>query len=343
MAAKVMADLADRTDEAALLGPDAGRSAEMEALWQWIRAQDAGLPNPLDLSAAEARRVFDATMERWNAQLPDVAGVEPVDIGATPSVAAEMIVPHFAEPGCMLFLHGGGWAFGNLKSHARFARLLAETTGSRVLAVDYRLAPEHPYPAPLDDSRAAWRWLLGQVGNSPGLDGPLAVAGDSAGANLAVALALDAGATNMRGPDLILSFYGAFRAGTESASYRRFAEGFGLTRATMGRFWDWYVPPTEPDRRRDPLVSPLDASDEALRALPPTFLNAAGLDPLLSDTLAFRDRLAEGGVPHELAVYPGVHHGFMQMTLRLAAAREAFAQAAAFYRSQATRGTAGSA
>ncbi len=136
---------------------------------------------------------------------------------------------------------------------------------------------------------------------------------------------------------MILSFYGAFRAGTESASYRRFAEGFGLTRAMMGRFWDWYVPPGEPDRRRDPLVSPLDASDEALRALPPVFLNAAGLDPLLSDTLAFRDRLAAAGVAHELAVTPGVHHGFMQMSLRLAAAREAFAQAAAFYRSQATR------
>ena len=337
-----MAAMAGRTDEAGLLGPDAVRSAEMEALWHWIRAQDAGLPNPLELSAAEARRVFDETTERWNAEMPDVAGVEPVDIGAKPSVAAEMIVPHFAEPGCILFLHGGGWAFGNLKSHARFARLLAETTGSRVLAVDYRLAPEHPYPAPLDDSRAAWRWLLGQAGSSPDLDSPLMVAGDSAGANLAVALTLDAAATGIRGPDLILSFYGAFRAGTESASYRRFAEGFGLTRAMMGRFWDWYVPQAEPTRRRDPLVSPLDASDEALRALPPVFLNAAGLDPLLSDTLAFRDRLAKAEVPHELAVHSGVHHGFMQMTLRLAAAREAFAQAAAFTRSQASRGKGGS-
>ena len=335
--------MAERIGEADLLGPEATRSAEMEAVWQWIRTQDAGLPNPLDLSAAEARRVFDKTTERWNAEQPDVAGVEPVDIGAMPGVAAEMIVPHFAEPGCILFLHGGGWAFGNLKSHARFARLLAETTGSRVLAVDYRLAPEHPYPAALDDSRAAWRWLIERAENSSDLDGPLAVAGDSAGANLAVALALDAVSTGIRGPDLILSFYGAFRAGTDSASYRRFAEGFGLTRAMMGRFWDWYVPPGEPDRRRDPLVSPLDASDDFLRALPPVFLNAAGLDPLLSDTLAFRDRLAEVGLPHELAVYPGVHHGFMQMTLRLAAAREAFARAATFTRSQATRGTAGSA
>ena len=332
-----MPAMADRSDEADLLGPAAARSAEMEALWQWIRAQDAGLPNPLHLSAAEARRVFDQTTERWNAELPDVAGVEPVAIGATPGVAAEMIVPHFAEPGCILFLHGGGWAFGNLKSHARFARLLAETTGSRVLAVDYRLAPEHPYPAALDDSRAAWRWLLGQAERSPDLEGPLLVAGDSAGANLAVALALDAVVTGIRGPDLILSFYGAFRAGTESASYSRFAEDFGLTRAMMGRFWDWYVPPGEPERRRDPLVSPLYAADEALRALPPVFLNAAGLDPLLSDTLAFRDRLAEVGVPHELVVCPGVHHGFMQMTLRLAAACEAFARAAAFCRSQPTR------
>ncbi len=315
--------------------PDAARSAEMEALWQWIRVQDAGLPNPLALSPAEARRLFDETTVRWNAELPEVAGVEPVDIQTTPSVAAEMIVPHFAEPGCILFLHGGGWAFGNLLSHARFARLLAETTGSRVLAVDYRLAPEHPYPAALDDSRAAWRWLIARAENIPDLRGPLVVAGDSAGANLAVALALDTVAMGTRRPDMILSFYGAFRAGTESASYRRFTEGFGLTRAMMGRFWEWYVPPGEPDRRRDPLVSPLDASDEALHTLPPVFLNAAGLDPLLSDTLAFRDRLAAAGVAHELAITPGVHHGFMQMSLRLVAAREAFAQAAGFYRSHA--------
>ena len=338
-----MKTVAGHDDEADLLGPEAVRSAEMEALWQWIRLQDAGLSNPLDLSATEARRMFDETAERWNADLPAVAAVEPVDFGAAPVVPAEMIVPQFAEPGCILFLHGGGWAFGNLKSHARMARLLAETTGSRVLAVDYRLAPEHPYPAALDDCRAAWRWLIGQADRSADLDGPLAVAGDSAGANLAVALALDAVAAGVRGPDFVLSFYGAFEAGTESASYRHFAEGFGLTRAMMDRFWNWYVPPAEPDRRRDPLVSPLYASDEALRTLPPIFLNAAGLDTLLSDTLAFRDRLAEAGVPHELAIYPGVHHGFMQMTLRLAAAREAFARAAGFYRTQATRGTAGSA
>ncbi len=329
--------LADRIAEEDLLGPDAMRSDEMEALWQWIRVQDAGLPNPLTLAPAEARRIFDETTVRWNAALPEVAGVERIDIPATPGVAAEMIEPQFAEPGCILFLHGGGWAFGNLLSHARFARLLAETTGSRVLAVDYRLAPEHPYPAALDDSRAAWRWLTAQAEDDPDLRGPLVVAGDSAGANLAVALALDTAASGSRVPNMILSFYGAFKAGTDSASYRRFAEGFGLTSAMMGRFWDWYVPPDAPDRRRDPLVSPLDATDEALRGLPPVFLNAAGLDPLLSDTLAFRDRLAAAGVAHELAVTPGVHHGFMQMSLRLGAAREAFAQAATFYRSQATR------
>ena len=191
--------MADRIVEADLLGPAATRSTEMETLWQWIRAQDAGLPNPLDCSPIDARRVFDGTTARWNAELPEVAAVEPVVIPASPGVAAEMIVPQFAEPGCILFLHGGGWAFGNLFSHARFARLLAETTGSRVLAIDYRLAPEHPYPAALDDSRAAWRWLIARAAASSDFGGLLAVAGDSAGANLAVALALDTLATGVRG------------------------------------------------------------------------------------------------------------------------------------------------
>ena len=140
--------------------------------------------------------------------------------------------------------------------------------------------------------------------------------GDSAGANLALALTLHEIAADRRRPDAALLFYGAFQAGVDAPSCERFAEGFGLTRAAMARFWDWYVPPGSPERN-DPRVSPLQASDTLVARLPPTFVNAAGLDPLLCDSLDLAARLRAAGVTHALHVHEGVHHGFMQMSLRL--------------------------
>ena len=131
-------------------------------------------------------------------------------------------------------------------------------------------------------------------------------------------------------PASALLFYGAYDAEGSGPSYNRFAEGFGLTRAAMARFWQYYVP----DRRdhTDPLVSALRAPASLLRKLPPLFLNAAGLDPLLSDTMALVERLTSAGVPHEFVLHAGVHHGFMQMSLRLAEAQSAIERAAEFLR-----------
>ncbi len=153
-------------DDAHLLGDEARRSPEMEAVWTWLVEQDAGLPNWLDLPVVEARRQHNAQALRWNASLPPVQEiVSPVVPGRNP-VPCQLIVPQQPDPGCILFLHGGGWAFGNLDTHQRLMRLLARATGKCVLGVDYRLAPEHPYPEPLDDARAAWRWL-GRGGGRP--------------------------------------------------------------------------------------------------------------------------------------------------------------------------------
>lgn len=314
-------------DEARLLGPDARRSPEMEAVWSWLLEQDAEQPNWLALPADQARSLADGLSRRWNTVLPPIAGSEDVTVSAWPPVQCQMITPIGAEDGCILFLHGGGWAFGNLQTHQRLMRLLATASRRRVLGVDYRLAPEQPYPAPLDDVRAAWRWLA-----RSGPTGPLAIAGDSAGANLAMGTMLAAIRDGETLPDAALLFYGAYEAGTQSASARRFADGFGLTRAGMTRFWSFYAP--DPATHGDPLVSALFAPDAWLRELPPLYLNAAGLDPLLSDTLGLVKRLRLAGARHEFVLHDGVHHGFMQMSLHLDEAQRAVDLAALFLTSQ---------
>lgn len=315
-------------DEARLFGPDARRSPEMEAVWSWLLEQDAGLPNWLTLPPDQARALADGLSRRWNAVLPAIAKAEDVTVPGSPSLPCQLITPPDAGNGCILFLHGGGWAFGNLQTHQRFMRLLAIASRRRVFGVDYRLAPEHPYPAPLDDARTAWRWLAQARNSRPGLAGPLALAGDSAGANLAMATMLAAIRDGETLPDAALLFYGAYEADAESASTQRFGEGFGLTRAAMARFWQFYAP--DPFTHGDPLVSALFAPNASLRKLPPLYLNAAGLDPLLSDTLGLVKRLRLAGVQHEFVLHEGVHHGFMQMSLRLAEAQRAIELAALF-------------
>lgn len=313
-------------DDAHLLGPDVRRTPEMEAVWTWMLEQDAGLPNWLTLPPAEARRLHDGLSRRWNFVLPPVAAVEPILIRGETALPCQLIVPDDPMPGCILFLHGGGWAFGNLETHQRFMRLLAVAARRRVLAVDYRLAPEHPYPAPLDDARAAWRWLAGRP--RADLAGPLAVAGDSAGANLAMGVMLAAARDGGAMPDAALLFYGAYDGSGSGASVRRFGEGFGLTQAAMTRFWQFYVP--QEALWADPLVSALQAPDHLLGLMPPLYLNAAGLDPLLSDTLAMVKRLQLLGAAHTFELHAGVHHGFMQMSLRLPEAQVAIDAAARF-------------
>lgn len=310
-----------------LLGSDARRTPDMEAVWDWLVEQDVGQPDWLTLAPADARAVMDESAARWNAELPPVAAVEALTLPGAPPVAATLFTPPSAKPGCILYLHGGGWAVGSTRTHERLMRLLAGDAETRVLGIDYRLAPEHPYPAPFADCLAAWRALVANAGD-PKFHGPLAVAGDSAGANLALAVALSEVAAGRRGPDAALLFYGAYATDLDTPSYRRFAEGYGLTRGGMARFWDWYAPAGTD--RRDALVSPLEASEAAFARLPPLFLNAAGLDPLLCDTLRLAGRVRAAGVPHRLVVHEGVHHGFMQMSSHLPEARDAIRQAAGF-------------
>ncbi len=334
-----MASVRERFDLKRMLSPDARRSDEMQALFDWILEQDKDMPDLNTLPIAEARRWRARQAARVNADAPEVASVERVLVpgrNGAPAIACDLIAPPGAKPGCVLYLHGGGWAFGDLASHTRLARILALETNTRVLYADYRLTPEHPYPAALDDTIAAWRWIVAKFEIDPLFKGPLSMSGDSAGANLAVACMLHEMELGRPGPDLALLFYGVYDDDTESPSYLRFATGHGLARAGMMRFWEWYAPTDAHGHPRlDALLCPARASSSALARLPPLYLNAAGLDPLMCDTLTFAERLEDAEATFEVNVHEGVHHGFMQQTARLAESRHAMAMAMDFYRRHA--------
>ena len=325
-----------RLDLNRLIASDARRTPEMQGLWEWIQTEDAKDPDyGRPLPTAELRAQYERLSRKWNRDLPNVAETRRFTIPGvmdSPPVSVELIIPHQAQPGALVQAHGGCWTFGDLDSHQRFKRLLAIETRTPLLSVDYRLAPEHPFPAALEDMQAAWRWLHEQSKTDARFKGPLVVAGDSAGANLALALTLREQNLNRPAPQAALLFYGIYSDDLDSPSYRRFANGYGLTQELMQRCFDFYAPGEGPDAtRRDPLVSAIHASDAALARLPPLFLNAASLDVLLFDTLNFAKRLDAAGTNYELALHEGVHHGFMQFSAFLEEARRAIMLAGDFF------------
>jgi acetyl esterase len=229
----------------------------------------------------------------------------------------------------LLFLHGGGWVLGDLESHDGYCRDLAAESGCAVVAVDYRLAPEHPFPAALEDAQAALAWLATH-GTEAGLDTRrLAIGGDSSGANLAAATAQ--WARDHGGPPIcrqVLVY--PVTDHEESDSYRRHAEGAYLTAEAMRWYWRQYLGGAD---GRHPRASPLRAA--SLRDLPPTLVIVAEHDPLHDEGVAYAERLRADGVDTMLVDMPGVFHGFASMGSTLDKASQALHIAARFLASPA--------
>lgn len=274
------------------------------------------------------RQRFNEDVKAWNQDLPELAAVsDRVCETAAGSVPVRLYEPAAAstpQP-CLVFLHGGGWVVGDLDTNERTLRLLALESGVRVLSVDYPLAPEHPFPAALDAGVAVLRWLRTH-GAGWGIDPDrLAVGGDSAGGNLALAAALDlrdAGENFLR---FMLLIYPALSPEPHSASHRIFGGGdFGLGTEAMKYFWEQYLGTT--GSREDPRAAPLRA-DAA--QLPPAYLVTAGLDPLTDDSVALAEKLRAAGIAATHRHYPGVIHGFFSMSLFLDAGAQAVHEAAA--------------
>lgn len=302
------------------LDPDMAEAMAFEA------ARDAALPPPLDLDEERARGRAAAAF--WNEGLPEMAAIEDhLCTGPGGPVPLRVFKPHATGPlPVVLYVHGGGWAVGSVVQNEPLIRTLAARAGWAIAAPTYRLAPEHPFPAGLEDTIAAGQWLQIE-GAAHGLDPTrMALSGTSAGGNLALAAAVSGRLQAIAG---LVLFYGVFGADLETASYRRFADGrFGLSRERMAYFLDLYDPTGR--HRTDPLLQPLLAE---LADLPPTWLLAAGLDVLRSDTLTLHGRLIEAGVRSTLHVEPGVVHGFINRGRMVGAARRSLDAAAHFLRS----------
>lgn len=209
----------------------------------------------------------------------------------------------------LVFYHGGGWMLGGLDTHDALCQALAAETGAVVTAVDYRRAPEHRFPAAVEDCYAATQWVAANADRLGADDGTLVTCGDSAGATLAAAVGMLA--RDRDGPviDYQVLAYPPTDHSFDTASYRENAQGYFLTREDMLRFWGGYLR-SEADGRH-PYASPLRA--ERLAGLPATFVLTCGFDPLRDEGVALADRLAAAGVPTRHVQYDDMIHGFLTM------------------------------
>ena len=255
-------------------------------------------PRPADV------KVMDRT-------IPGPAGELPVRLYRPASAPADALLP------ALVYAHGGGWVFGNLDSHDVLCAQLALEAGIAVFHVDYRLAPEARFPGAFDDVVAALQWVAAN-GASVGIDPTrLAIGGDSAGGNLAAAVAL--WARDNGGPKLLMQLlaYPVTDAVARTESYRHFEDGYGLNAVTMEWFFDHYTP--EKANRGDWRVSPLRAA--SLAGLPPALVVTAGYDPLRDEGRAYAWRLQQEGTQADLVEFGGMLHGVLSSPMLLHGAR----------------------
>lgn len=210
--------------------------------------------------------------------------------------------------GIVVNFHGGGWVSGAITNDDFFCKLLARESGYVVVSVDYRLAPEHPFPAAIDDANAAVSWAAGKASELGVDSGGVVVSGCSSGANLAAACAVRARDEGGPAIDGQILLYPALDATCKSPSFEANAEGYLLSARTMRWFWTQYL---QGDENRDnPYASPLEAD---LAGIPRALIFSAGYDPLRDDAKAYADKLAESGVEVEYHCYDGLIHGFFRL------------------------------
>src|SRR6185312_8607066 len=229
-----------------------------------------------------------------------------------------------AEPlPVLVYFHGGGFVIGDLETHDGLCRQFANEGGFRVIAVDYRRAPEHPFPAAVDDAFAALKWIETHA-SELGVDANrIAVGGDSAGGALAAVVTQLAKAKGPRVAFQMLLFP-VTQIGRETASLREFGVGYFLDKQTLDWFFGHYVPAGQD--KDDLRVSPLNATE--MKGLPPAYVMLGGFDPLHDEGLAYANKLRDAGVAAEVADYSGLVHCFIYMQAVLPQAHEAVVAAA---------------
>jgi acetyl esterase len=321
---------------APLVRPLAGRTIEIEGqtldphVQVALRLENlAGGFRPLPVEEIRALRRRDA--RTFAGPRIEVARVTELQIpGPEGAIGARLYVPAgLAEPAPLIvYYHGGGHVICDLDTHDQPCRFLARETPALVLSVDYRLGPEHPFPAAVDDSLAAFEWAAAEASQLGADAARIAVAGDSAGANLATVVAQLAAGRKGPAPAFQALIYPVTDYSSKRPSYETFAEGFFLTRAEMDWFRDHYFSSAED--RTDPRASPILAAD--LSGVAPAHVVTAGFDPLRDEGEDYAAALREAGVAVSLRRESDLVHGFVNAVGLGGRSREALAAVAAAIR-----------
>lgn len=268
-----------------------------------------------DLSPPEARDAIERFVAKWDLKpRPDIGSVEDISIpGGAPGVElpARIYRPAGTEGALpiLVFVHAGGYVFGSIETHDSFCRLICAGAECLVLSFEYRLSPEHKFPAAHDDSYAALCWAAENAAEIGGDPTRIAVGGDSSGGTMAISTCAQAAAQGGPRPIRLMLWYPGTGGGPPTESMERLSEGFfldnGLMKWSMGHYLNG------PEDMADPRVAPLKMTDFSV--LPPTYLMTAGFDPRHDDNALFIDALKQAGVEAEFHSIPNTIHGFMFM------------------------------
>lgn len=285
-------------------------------------AANTEAPRMIDLPPEGARGLYRAMAQQLDLSGTPIGAVEDRTIpGPAGDIPVRLYTPVAAGSGALpvlVYFHGGGWVIGDLETHDALCRSLANEAGCKVVAVDYRLAPEHRFPAAAEDAYAAVAWVEKNA-SSIGVDpNRIAVAGDSAGGNLAAVVSLMA--RDQKGPRIVfqLLIYPVTDSHVDTGSYRDFASGYFLERDSMVWFFDHYVGAGD---RSDPRLAPLKA--KSLAGLPAAYVVTAGFDVLRDEGRAYAEAMRAAGVAVEYVNYDGMIHGFFNLQAVLDVSRDA--------------------